>query len=102
MTDELWQQILLEADKDGDGKIGFEEFEGAMKEMFRKSWLRKCDRSPSKSSSPGVCSHRGMSLSPVKFCENPEESSPTKIRKNNGEIISPERGNPFRNMSPSP
>ena len=43
MNDELWNQILSEADKDGDGKINYNEFESAMKDVFRKSWLRKCD-----------------------------------------------------------
>jgi|DEB0MinimDraft_12_1074336.scaffolds.fasta_scaffold17443_3 hypothetical protein len=52
MNSELWNQILLEADRNGDGQIGFDEFEQAMKDVFRKSWLRKCDRSPSKSISP--------------------------------------------------
>jgi hypothetical protein len=52
MTEELWQSILGEADKNGDGKIDYGEFESAMKDVFRKSWLRKCDQSPSKSISP--------------------------------------------------
>ena len=43
MDDELWNQILSEADLDGDGKISFKEFEIAMRDVFRKSWLRKCD-----------------------------------------------------------
>lgn len=47
MTDDLWEQILYEADKSGDGQISFQEFKMAMKEVFRKSWLRKCDQSPS-------------------------------------------------------
>lgn len=54
-----------------------------MNEMVRKSWLRRADRSPSKS--------------PVKKFECSPERSPTK-----GLIISPER-NPFnRNKSRSP
>lgn len=93
MNDELWAQILSEADKDGDGQISFSEFEAAMKEVFRKSWLRKCDRSPSKSISP-VHSE----ISPVKFFD---VDSPLST-KPKGQIISPERGNPFRNASPSP
>jgi len=75
-----------------------------MRDVFRKSWLRKCDRSPSKSISPAR-SFVGLDFSPVKFfdIENPENISPVRATKNgNGLIISPERGNPFRNASPSP
>ena len=43
MSEELWSNILIEADKDHDGKIAYCEFESAMKDVFRKSWLRKCD-----------------------------------------------------------
>ena len=94
MTEELWNQILLEADKNGDGQIDFTEFEQAMKDVFRKSWLRKCDRSPSKSISPAR-----SEISPVKFnMLNPE--SPVHS-PNKGKIISPERY-PFLNASPSP
>ena len=50
-TEDLWNTILGEADKKGDGKIDYEDFESAMKDVFRKSWLRKCDQSPSKSKS---------------------------------------------------
>lgn len=47
---ELWQAILDEADRNGDGKVSFEEFQHTMQAMIHKSWLRKGDRSPTKSS----------------------------------------------------
>lgn len=98
MSEDLWNNILDEADKNGDGKIDYDEFESAMKDVFRKSWLRKCDQSPSRSISP--CRR---SVSPVKF--NFEEyDSPVKKttnRKKGGQIISPER-NPFADASVSP
>jgi len=40
MSEELWNNILSGADKNGNGKIDYEEFESAMKDVFRKSWLR--------------------------------------------------------------
>jgi len=49
MDHELWQQLLKEADKTGDGAITYEEFSETMQEMIHKSWLRPMDRSPSKS-----------------------------------------------------
>jgi hypothetical protein len=84
----LWEELLQEADKNRDGVISFDDFSLTMNEMVRKSWLRKCDRSPSKS--------------PVKKFEcspDRENGSPTR-----GLIISPER-NPFnstKQKSPSP
>lgn len=98
MNDDLWNQILLEADKNNDGSISFEEFKAAMCDMFRKSMLRFNDRSPSKSPSYS-------DISPVKFrCgnENPESPCVSPLKKKDAEIISPER-NPFRKgNSPSP
>lgn len=83
---ELWNQILNDADKDRDGKINYNEFESAMKDVFRKSWLRKCDQSPSKSSPSPVKSFDLMDLSPVKFQQDNclgEGSyySPVKMKK---------------------
>ena len=66
---ELWQVILDEADKNGDGKVSFEEFQQTMQAMIHKSWLRKCDRSPTKSSI--------RSKSPSK---SPDKISPYKSR----------------------
>lgn len=43
MSEEMWTNLLGEADKNGDGKIDYQEFESAMKDVFRKSWLRQCD-----------------------------------------------------------
>ena len=40
MDNELWEQLLREADKTGDGMINFDEFSQTMKQMVRKSWLR--------------------------------------------------------------
>lgn len=106
MTEELWNNILHEADKNNDGKIDYNEFESAMKEVFRKSWLRKCDQSPSKSMSPvRQFDLNSVDLSPVKFNGQNTYQSPMKKRKrfedeyNNGKIISPER-NPFAEASP--
>tara|TARA_B110001450_G_C17593878_1_gene470030 strand:- start:68 stop:259 length:192 start_codon:yes stop_codon:yes gene_type:complete len=43
MDDELWKHLLKEADKNGDGKVSYEEFSETMNDMVRKSWLRECD-----------------------------------------------------------
>jgi hypothetical protein len=48
MDGDLWEELLKETGKDGDGVITFDDFENTMN-MVRKSWLRRCDRSPSKS-----------------------------------------------------
>jgi len=84
---------LKEADKNGDGQIGFDEFRMTMKEMVRKSWLRVGDRSisPSKSQSPTKFSMYDEN-SPLKTQQTP---SPTKLKRNGGQIVSPER-NPFK------
>lgn len=87
MDGQLWEELLEEADKNRDGVISFDDFSQTMNEMVRKSWLRRCDRSPSKSPV------KKFEISPVKKFEiSPEREnggSPTK-----GLIISPER-NPF-------
>lgn len=82
MDENLWKQLLKEADKNGDGVVSYDEFSLTMNEMVRKSWLRECDQSPSRSKSPIK-----MNLSPDR------ENSPLK-KKKGGLIISPER-NPF-------
>ena len=93
MDQELWQQLLKEADRNGDGMVSFEEFSLTMKDMVRKSWLRVQDRSisPSKSCSPSKFS-MGDQNSPLKTQHTP---SPTKHKRNGGQIVSPER-NPFK------
>ena len=85
MDNELWKQLLKEADKNGDGVVSYDEFSLTMNDMVRKSWLRECDQSPSRS------------MSPVKMRDtSPDrENSPLKIKKKGGQIISPER-NPFK------
>ena len=41
MDNELWNNLLAEADKNGDGVVSFEEFNDAMGNMLRKSLNRK-------------------------------------------------------------
>jgi hypothetical protein len=43
MDENLWKQLLKEADKNGDGVVSYDEFSLTMNEMVRKSWLRECD-----------------------------------------------------------
>jgi hypothetical protein len=45
---------LNEADINGDGKVTFDEFKQTMQAMIRKSWLRRGDRSPSKSPNKSI------------------------------------------------
>lgn len=67
INDQLWKEILLEADTNGDGEISFQEFKRAMRDMIRKSWLRATDRSPSRSFSPAKST--SPEKSPIKFME---------------------------------
>lgn len=90
MDKELWQKILDEADKTGNGKVTFEEFQATMKAMIHKSWLRKGDRSPSKSSIMSKThSHSPAKISPYKsksshkqlknlLCNFEKENSPCR------------------------
>lgn len=52
ISDELWKDILAEADTSGNGTITYPEFKRAMRNMIRRSWLRPDERSPSRSFSP--------------------------------------------------
>ena len=87
-----------------------------MREMVRKSWLRVADRSPEKSrvnGSPNKSCYGGYESpakryigtdgSPLKRL-NPEETGEnmSPLKKGQCQIISPERGNPFRGMRESP
>ena len=68
----------------------------AMNDMIRKSWLRIQDRSPSKSPTK---------VSPMKFSPSRmmDSCSPLKLKKSgNGEIVSPKKGNPFKDNMDSP
>ena len=98
MDDELWQQLLKEADKNGDGAISFDEFSETMQEMIRKSWLRPLDRSPSKSPTKFSMTHiSGPSNenSPLKLVQSTPSPGKKKRRREDGKIISPAKGNPF-------
>ena len=41
MDQEVWENLLAEADKNGDNKVSFEEFQEAMANMLRKSINKK-------------------------------------------------------------
>jgi Ca2+-binding EF-hand superfamily protein len=41
MDNELWEQLLLEADKNKDGVVSFEEFSESMGSLIRKNLQRK-------------------------------------------------------------
>ena len=109
----------MEADRSGDGKVTFEEFRAVMRTMVRKSWLRAADRSPEKSrvgnspikscyggyDSPAKVKYVGTDGSPLKKnMINPEETGENRspLKQGGGQIISPERGNPFRGLDESP
>ena len=41
MDNDVWANLLAEADKNGDGKVSFDEFQDAMANMLRKSINKK-------------------------------------------------------------
>ena len=41
MDNEVWDQLLMEADKNRDGVVSFEEFSESMGSMIRKNLQRK-------------------------------------------------------------
>ena len=41
MDEDIWENLLMEADKNGDGVVSFDEFSDAMSNMIRKSLNRK-------------------------------------------------------------
>jgi len=41
MDNEVWENLLMEADKNGDGVVSFEEFSDAMGNLLRKSLSKK-------------------------------------------------------------
>lgn len=41
MDDELWNTLLGEADKNGDGVIGFQEFSDAMTKIIKDNLTKK-------------------------------------------------------------
>lgn len=41
MDEDVWENLLMEADKNGDGVVSFDEFSDAMGNMIRKSLNRK-------------------------------------------------------------
>ena len=40
MNNDIWEQLLIEADKNGDGQFSENEFAEAMSDMIRKSLVR--------------------------------------------------------------
>lgn len=96
ISDELWKDILAEADTNGNGVISYPEFKRAMRNMIRSSWLRAGDRSPSRSFSPAkspekspikafddndspVRSFNLIEVSPVKFSVHENENQEDDI-----------------------
>jgi len=41
MDDEMWNTLLFEADKNGDGVIGFQEFADAMNQIIKDNLAKK-------------------------------------------------------------
>lgn len=41
MDQEVWNNLLAEADKNGDGKVSFEEFQEAMANMLKNNFNKK-------------------------------------------------------------
>tara|TARA_B110000285_G_C15120649_1_gene616915 strand:+ start:1883 stop:2269 length:387 start_codon:yes stop_codon:yes gene_type:complete len=82
ISDELWKDILAEADTSGNGVISYPEFKRAMRNMIRKSWLRVGDRSPSRSFSPA----KSPEKSP---CKTYNDSSTSPVRSFNLIEVSP-------------
>ena len=41
MDNEIWENLLAEADKNGDGVVSFDEFNEAMGNMLRKNLNKK-------------------------------------------------------------
>ena len=80
ISDELWKDILAEADTNGNGVISYPEFKRAMRNMIRRSWLRAGDRSPSRSFSPA----KSPEKSPCKY-----DDSASPIRSFNLIEVSP-------------
>ena len=88
-----WNQILKDANIPLDkGKINFEEFSKTMTRMIRKSWLRKADRSPSKSPKK-LYQQINESLA----VKNDENNSPIKLKKCE---ISPRKSPYGKNINP--
>lgn len=90
-------------------RVDYADFEQTMKNMINKSMLRSADRSPSKSPQKRLDSSpsRSGSISPAKltlrkrmqspYDDSVSYQSPKPKKDSSNKVISPEKGNPFRN-----
>ena len=97
---------MAEANNFDKSRVDYEGFQTTMKAMIRKSMLREVDRSPSKSPLKSMSPSRSGSISPTRLtlrkkenCLEDSYKSPTLRKDKANKVISPEKGNPFRNSN---